>query len=114
MLDELEEDGFPPLDVVEQTDERLYHGTRLDQLAEGPRDLVRGGRGNVHLPENDPQRVPRRLVREGFGASELLHDLHDGPVGDPLPVGEAASLHHLHVAERAEELVHEPRLPHAG
>ena len=114
VLDELEEDRLAPLDVVEEADERLHNGIRLQQLAKRPGDLIRsGGRADVELAQHDLERVARGLVREDLSSAELLHDLHDRPVRDALPVRETPPLHHSYVAQRAEELVNEPRLAHA-
>ena len=113
VLDELEEDVFAPLDVVEEADERLDEGTRFEQLAKRPGDLIRRGCGDVLIPEHDVECVLRGLVRERIGATELLQNLDDGPVRDALAVGETVTLHDSHVTERAKELVDEPCLSHA-
>ena len=83
-LDEVEERLLAPLQVVEADDERRL---LLEQLAERPGDLVRARR-TVALAEQRPQRGRRLLV--GGQRVELLDHLDDGPVGDPLAVGEAA------------------------
>ena len=67
VLDELEEDRLAPLDVVEEADDRLHNGIRLEQLAKRPGDLIRGGRrADVDLAQHDLERVARGLVREGL------------------------------------------------
>ena len=111
VLEQLEEDVLAPLDVVEDGDERLFGRDRLEQLAERPRDLVR--RRRAALAEQRGERVggngveldsrPLRL--------ELLQHLHDGPVGDPLPVGEAASADDCRVGG-GQEFGREARLAH--
>ena len=63
------------------------------------------GRGGIQ-PEAGETLLRRR-------SEQLLEHLDDGPVGDPLPVGETASLNHRGVVEPGEELVGQPRLPHA-
>ena len=89
VLDEFEEGLLSPLDVVEDDDER---GGRLEQLAEGPGDLF-PGRRDV-LAEERADRACR--LRLDLDAGELLDDLDDRPVGDPLTVGEAAAANGAH------------------
>ena len=81
----------------------------LQQLPERPGDLVRRGAG-VGLPQQRPDRRRRRRI--GRKLAQLLDHLDHRPVGDPLPVGEAAATHHPH-AEPRDELGHQPRLAHA-
>ena len=44
VLDQVEEGRLAPVDVVEDDDERLLGGVRLEQLAKSPGDLLRGAR----------------------------------------------------------------------
>ena len=84
-LDEIEERLLAPLEVVEADHERRL---LLEQLAERPGDLVRARR-TVALAQQRPDRG--RRLRVGGQRVELLHDLDDRPVGDPLAVGKAAA-----------------------
>ena len=88
MLDEVEERLPRPLEVVEHAHERLLGRDFLEQLAEGPRDLVRGA-CRLRRPQ---ERVDRRRS-SGLRRprSELLHHLDDGRVRDSLAVVEAAT-----------------------
>ena len=67
---------------------------------------MRPGSGRIQ-PE-----VGEALLRRR--AEQLLEHLDDGPVGDPVAVGEAASPHDRDTVEPGEELVGQTRLPHAG
>ena len=84
MFDQLEEGLLAPLDVVEDDEDR---GRGFEQLAESPGDLL-PGRRNV-LAEERADRLFR--VRLDLDVGELLDDLDDRPVRDPLSVGEAAA-----------------------
>ena len=86
MLEQVEERLLPPLNVVEDRDQR---GVLFEELAERPGDLL-GGRHHVRPAEQRTDRRSGRLVRGR--RTELLEDFDDGPVGDPLAVGEAAAL----------------------
>ncbi len=112
VLEQIEEDVLAPLDVVEDGDERPLGRDRLEQLAERPRDLVRRGRAarlrGAHverLGRNGIELEPRPL------RLELLQHLHDRPVGDPLPVREAAAADDRRVGG-GQELRREARLAH--
>ena len=56
--------------------------------------------------------VGEALLR--LGAEQLLEHLDDGPVGDPVAVGQTASPNDRGTVEPGEELVGQARLPHAG
>ena len=86
MLEQVEEGLLPPLDVVEDRDQRSL---LFEQLADRPGDLLGRG-GHVRLAEQRTDRRSGRLVR-GLRV-ELLEDLDNRPIGDPLAVGEAAAL----------------------
>ena len=86
--------------------------TRLEQLAERPGDLVRREDVAGRLAEQRARSQPLRRSSAG-SASSCFEHLHDRPVGDPLPVREAAAADDRCV-ERGQELRHEPRLPDAG
>ena len=107
VLDELEQRLLPPVEVVEDADHRPLPRLLLEQLAEGPRDLLRGRR-RVRLPEERTERRARGVLRGQ--RAELFHDLDDRPVGDPVPVGQAAAAQDAGV-HPGEELRDEPRLP---
>ena len=55
----------------------------------------------------------RRRNRVGREYRELLHHLHDGPVRDPLSVGQAAAPDDTSL-DRLQRLGNQPRLAHAG
>jgi hypothetical protein len=89
VLDQVEERLLSPLNVVEDDDER---SGRLDQLAERPRDLFTG-RQNVLAEKRADRLCDMRLHLD---AGELLDDLDDRPVGDPLAVRKAATADDSH------------------
>ncbi len=74
MLDEIDEDGLRPLQVVDDDDLRSLCGPCFEQPAE--RELRLGRRG-----ADD---------RVGLDA-DRDQDLDEWPVGDPLAIGEAAA-----------------------
>ena len=84
-LDQIEERLVAPLEVVEDHDQRRL---LLEQLPERPGDLV-PARPDVRLAQERPDRRRRDRIRRQ--RCELLHDLDDRPVGDPLAVGQAAA-----------------------
>ena len=100
MLDQVEERRLTPVEVVEEDDERALRGGLLEELANRPRDLLRGRR-RLGLAEERGDRV-RRLERGRGRAAELLHDLDHRPVRDPLAVGETAALDDPRVDAREE------------
>jgi hypothetical protein len=57
VLEEIEQDILAPLDVVEDRDDGPLGRDRLEQLAEGPGDLV--GREGAARPEKCGQRLGR-------------------------------------------------------
>ena len=109
MLHEIEQRLFGPVQVVEQADKRLSLRLMLEELPETPCDLVGGG-GRLGLSE---QRLERSRGVALGQCAELLQDLDDGPVGDPLAVGEAAATHDPRI-EAPQELGCQARLPDAG
>ena len=106
-LDQVEERLVAPLDVVEDHDQRRL---LLEQLAERPGDLV-PARPDVRLAQQRADRRRRDRIRRQ--RRELLHHLDDRPVGDPLPVGQAAAPHDAGL-DRGERLRDQPRLAHTG
>ena len=104
VLDEVEEALLSPVDVVEHADEGPRLCLPLEQLAKSPGDLVRRG-GRVRLTEQSPEWRDEFLVHGQL--AELLDDLDHGPVGDPLPVGQAAPKHDLSL-DPAEERCSQP------
>ena len=114
LLEELEEGGLAPLDVVDDTDERLCAGGRLEQPANRERDLF-GRVDAVAGVEQAPQRrdhlqVELELREPGL---QLSHDLDNRQVGDPVAVRNAAAANHSRPVERRQELVGEPGLADA-
>ena len=105
LLDEVEERGLAPMEIVQEDDQRSFDRPRLEQLAHAEGDLV--GR---RLPVAE-QGVDGGIVRR-LGAEELLDDLDRGPVGNPLAVGQAASADDRCV-DRCEELLRQARLADA-
>ena len=98
VLDQVEEDGLGPLDVVEDEDLRPRRRPRLDQLAKG--ELRVRGRAADHLAGLDADRE---------------QDLDERPVGDVLAVVEAAAAQHVGgLAGDGEELLGQPRLADPG
>ncbi len=113
VLDEVEERLLAPVHVVEEAEERLGGGGRLERLAHRPGDLL-AGRGRLLLAEQRPDQLARpRSQLELRPAGQLLQHLDDGPVGDPLPVGKAAAAEDAGAAHPAGELLREPGLAHA-
>ena len=110
MLDQVEEGLLPPVHVVEDADERPLGGDRLEQLAEGPGDLLARG-DQLLVAEKSTDRLRRGCIR--LDCRELLDDLHDRPVGDALAVGQAAPADDECV-ERAEELGRQAGLADPG
>ena len=109
VLDQVQEGRLAPMHVLEDDDDRPLSRARLQQLAEGPGDLLgRAGRGLV--AENRGERGRRAVL--GLG-QQLLHDLGYGPVADPLAIGEAAAASHGRALQRAEKLLDQARLADA-
>ena len=97
VINEIEERFLAPVDVVEHDDERRVRGDGLQQHPHRPRDLLDRGH-EAALAENRPNRarggrIEPEAASRGLrlGAEQLLEHLHDRPVGDPVPVGEAAA-----------------------
>ena len=84
-LDEIEERLLAPVDVVEDDDER---GLLFEQLPERPRDLVCG-----RLPVGLAEEGADGRISSGVGRRRLqiLQDLDDRPVGNPLAVRKATT-----------------------
>ena len=106
VLDQVEEGRLAPVQVVEDHHDRPLGRPSLEQLAKGPRDLLRGASGGV-VAEDRGERTDRLAGRD-----ELLHDLGDRPVGDAFAVGETAAADDRRV-DAAEELLRESRLADA-
>ncbi len=75
VLDQVEQRGLSPVDVLPEDDQRPVRRVRLEQLARGVGDLVDGA-----FQEALEIRV-----------SEPAENLDERPVGDPLAVGKAAA-----------------------
>ena len=110
VLDQVEERLLAPVKVVEDDDERPLPCRLLQCLAKRPRDLLGGGR-RLRLAEQRANHRSGSLVRGQL--VELAQHLHDGPVGDPLAVGEAAAPDDGRV-DRRQGLRGEPGLADAG
>ena len=106
VLDQVAERPLAPLDVVEDDDQRPLRRSLLQGLAESPGDLLGRCRG-LALAEERVDRGGGDLVRGQ--QVELLQDLHHRPVGDPLPVREAAAVDDPRL-DRGQELRRQPRL----
>ena len=97
VLDEIEEPGLGPMEVLEDDDQRPVAGQRLEQRADRPVGLVRrpsalrsadGGRDRIGnefcvlvRAEELYETVPR------LAAGNLPNDLDERPVGDALAIG---------------------------
>ena len=100
VLDEVEQGRLGPVHVVDDDDERPLARERLEEPADRPEGLLRPrvrGLGEAHRA-GDPLRdqlgavvVADELGDRGLRSSsgDLLDDLRERPVGDPLAVGEA-------------------------
>ena len=109
VLDQVEERLLAPVDIVEDDRQWVLGRRLLERLADGPGDLLRR-RLLLRLPEQRADRGRRRLVVRDD--AELLQDLDDRPVGDPLAVGETAAADDLCVTAR-QSLVDQARLADA-
>ncbi len=98
MLDEVDEDGLGPLQVVDDDHLRPLHSPGLEQAPEGE------------------LRLGRRRPDDGVGLdADRDQDLDERPVGDPFAVGEAAAAEDVRrVAYPLEEVRDEPRLADPG
>jgi hypothetical protein len=93
ILDEVQEGGLGPVDVVEDDHERVVRRDRLEQPPGPPRDLLRSRRG-VHFPDRRAEPLGREVavVRAGQDRShvaDLSGHLLERPVRDPLAVRQA-------------------------
>ena len=140
VLDEVEQRGVRPLEVLEDQDDRIAVGEPFEEQPPGAEQLVAIARTTVLEPDQgcepglDPSslvRLPDLLVehRPELGhrrlAGLLLGDpalpadhLRERPVGQAVSVGRAAATEPVHVAcetvEVAAELRGQPRLPGTG
>ena len=120
MIDEIEERFLAPVDVIQHDDERSTLRERPEQHPHGPRDLLDRGHHASFAEHrlNGPgsggiqPEVGKALLRRR--TEQLLEHLDDGPVGDPVAVGQTATLNDRDTVEPGEELVGQTRLPHAG
>src|SRR5262249_44653252 len=85
VLDQIEERLLAPLNVIEHADER---GLVLEQLAEGPGDLLRA-RPGLGLAEHGTERSSRGRI--GRKRIELLDEFDYWPIRDALAVRETPS-----------------------
>ena len=97
VLDQIDEHGLRPLEVVDHDDLRSLRGAGFEQATKGdPRLLGRGGDDAVGLDADSPENLDER------------------PVGDPLAVGQAAAAQDVRGVEALEEVCDETRLPDPG
>ncbi len=124
VLDQLDEGRLRPLEVVEAHDQRPLARDVLEQPTDGPHRLFRRGRvvaysdRRGHLAR-DPLSVRfpcEQLVEPAPTQSSggVANDVPQGPVCDPLAVGEAAANEHRRlVAYLGQELLGQPGLADA-
>src|SRR6266511_838909 len=125
MLDEVQQAGLGPVDVLEDGDQRLFPRERLEETAEGPERVLSGISAlsrskrtrnllgdlpSVLLVFDDPAHSAHRRVSRGS-----LDDLEHRPKGDALAVRETPARHHGRFAgQDAFELLSQPRLADPG
>ena len=140
VLDELEERGVRPMDVLEHHDHRVLSAIRSKKSRHAEKRSSRSGatrsvsprrcwsRGSTKarssasstISERTAESFVERLVRDSSSAIAGAHPDHlrQRPVGDAVAVGEtAASVPPGRLVEAVEvllELPRKPRLPHAG
>ena len=108
VLDQVEERGLRPLDVVQHEQHRPLAGERLEQPPESPVDLV-AARMRLGAADRLEQAAAHGLAVALLGEDgvevEAADDLDERPVGDSVPVRQAAALEDVSVvAQRADEL----------
>ncbi len=132
VVDRIEQRRLRPMDVLPHRDHRPLAREDLQEPTDRPGGLL-GGRVTFRDPEHlgEPGRDRVRVIVPGEDPVEtgpnLLRlvevvDLHrgaqglgDGPVGDPLPVGQAPADEDLRgLADATQELLYEARLPGTG
>ncbi len=125
--EEVEQRGLGPMNVVDEEKQRALASERLEEAGDRRCDLVRAGLtvGDADRLRDDLGRsagnersdplkrvLARVLVAD---AGRLAHDLSDWPIGDALPVLEAAAGQDLELPLRGgEKLGREPRLADSG
>jgi hypothetical protein len=107
-LDELQECLLPPLNVVEDGDQR---GLLLKQLADGPGDFLSRCWSGFRLTEERGD--GRGCYRVGRKRLELLDQLDHRPIGDALAVREATPLDDP-ALNGIKRFGNKARLPNAG
>ena len=101
VLEQVEQRGLGPMDVVHDDDEGARERERLEQPAERPRGFL-GRAWLVTRPDraHDQPRCDRPALdvrqepcelRLGLGSGDLVYDLAEWEVGDALAVGNTAS-----------------------
>jgi len=124
VLDQVEECRLGRVQVVEDSDERPLMCQLFQEPPHGPEDLLRArpallrshGLGNACRDQIAVVVAREELAeaRARVGACDLLHDLDEGPVRDPLAVGQAPAYDAARpLAYRGEQLTRKPRLPDA-
>ena len=130
VLDQVQQRRLGPVDVVEDDDQRPLRGERLEQLPDGPEDLLRrsaaaepdrgGDAVGDHSPRPAatrpaPQPLERLLVVECVvEPGGRLEDRPDRPVGDALAVRNAPSREGARAVRGRDELTHQPGLADPG
>ena len=117
VLDQIEKRRLRPLDVVENEQHGPLTRKRLEQPPEGPVELVAA---RVWLGATDGLEEPAvhglavGLPDEDRIEVEPADDLDERPVGDPVPVGQAAALEDVSVlAQRRDQFGSKARLADA-
>ncbi len=110
VLDQVAKGLLTRLDVIEHDHDWSLRRGMVQRLAEGPGDLVCRRHGLALAEQRTDRRRGGRLRRQRV---ELLQDLDDRPVRDPVAVGEAAAADDRRL-ERCETLRNQARLPDAG
>jgi hypothetical protein len=125
VLDQVEEGGLGPMEVLEDDDERSLGGERLEQLPDRPVRLLRRGGGagqpeelrealhddrRVGHPPEEAADLPADLLRavQIGDTGDRGEDLDDRPVRDAVAVGEAPAVRDDDVVgEEGDELLDE-------
>jgi len=85
------------VEVVEDDDQGRRGGQRLEELPEAPRDLLgsgrRPGRAERHADAERREVGVRAGAQRLAQVADLVDDLGERPVGDSLPIREAAADH---------------------
>src|SRR3954451_23788133 len=116
VLDQVEECGLGPVDVLEEDNEGAFAGERREEPACFPEDLLAFDRtpGDRLLKtlRDRPSLIP---LAERVALSELADDLPQGPEGDALAVRDAAAHHDARaIGDQIGELLSKPGFSDPG